>query len=81
MKKSIDYAFDDHPAGGERARASWAVAVADDCDECDDIRVELTVEEEDRRGAGIIAHLTPEGARRLRAALATALREVGQPPG
>jgi len=78
MKKSIDYAMDDHPRGGERLPASWAVAIADDCDECQDIRVELTMEEEDRRGTGVISHLTPQSARRLRAALAEALRQLGE---
>jgi hypothetical protein len=78
MKKSIDFAMDDHPKGGERPPASWAVAIADDCDGCDDIRVELTVEEEDRRGTGIISHMTPRSARRLRAALAEALRQLGE---
>jgi len=78
MKKSIDFAMDDHPPGGERPPASWAVAIADDCDECQDIRVELTVEEEDRRGTGIISHLTPDSARRLRAALAEGLRQLGE---
>ena len=78
MKKSIDYGMDDHPQGGERPPASWAVAIADDCDECQDLRVEITVEEQDRRGAGIITHLTPQSARRLRAALAEALRQLGE---
>jgi len=78
MKKSIDYAMDDHPPGGERPPASWSVAIADDCDECGDIRVEITVEEENRRGTGIISHLTPQSARRLRAALAEGLRQLGE---
>lgn len=78
MKKSIDYGMDDHPRGGERTPASWAVAIADDCDDCGDIRVEVTVEEEDRRGTGIITHLAPRSARRLRAALAEALRQLGE---
>ena len=78
MKKSIDFAMDDHPRGGERPPSSWAVAIADDCDECQDLRVELTVEEEDRRGMGIISHLSPQSARRLRAALAEGLRQLGE---
>ncbi len=78
MKKSIDDGLDDHPPGGERLPATWAVAIADDCEECDDIRVELTVEERGRAGAGIVAHLTPVSARRLRTALTTALRELGE---
>jgi hypothetical protein len=57
------------------------VAVADDCEGCDDLRVVLTVEEQGRHGAGLIAHLAPATARRLRVALASALREIGEDPG
>lgn len=78
MKKSIDDAFDDHPADAERPRTSWAVRITDDCEDCQDIRVELTVEEDGRRGTGLVAHLDPASARRLRAALTDALREVGE---
>jgi len=82
MKKLADYGTDDHPGGDpERAPAAWAVAILDDCDGCDDLRVELTLEEEGRPGRGVVAHLGPTTARRLRAALATALRELGEPPG
>ncbi len=78
MKQSVDFALDDHPPDGERPRVSWAVAITDDCEACDDLRVEVTVEEEGRRGGGLTAHLAPESARRLRAALTTALRELGE---
>lgn len=82
MKKSIDYAFDDHPEDDEeRPRISWSVAVLDDCEGCEDLRVELVVEEEGGSGAGLVGHLAPATARRLRAALAAALREVGEDPG
>ena len=82
MKKSIDYAFDDHPEGDEdRPQASWTVVLADDCEACADLRVELTVEEAGRAGTGMIAHLSPDSARKLRAAVAAALREMGEPPG
>ena len=82
MKKSIDYSLDDHPAGGEdRLPASWSVALFDDCDGCGDLRVELTLEEAGRAGAGVVAHLAPSTARRLRAAVAAALREMGEAPG
>jgi hypothetical protein len=82
VKKSIDFGIDDHPADDdERVRAVWAVAVFDDCDECNDIRVELTLEEEGRAGTGVVAHVSVGTARRIRAALAAALREVGEPPG
>ncbi len=82
MKKLADYGLDDHPADdAERAQLAWAVAMLDDCDECDDLRVELTLEEAGSPGAGMVAHLSPETARRLRAALALALREIGEPTG
>jgi hypothetical protein len=81
MKKQADYGFDDHPEDDpERARLAWAVAILDDCDECGDLRVELTLEEAGRPGTGLVAHLAPESARRLRAALATALRDLGEDP-
>jgi len=80
MKKLADYGADDHPAGDpERAPASWTVVLLDDCEPCDDLRVELTLEESGRPGAGVVAHLAPATARRLRAALALALREMGEP--
>lgn len=79
MKKLVDYGRDDHPADDtERAQVAWAVAVLDDCDECGDIRVELTVEEMGSPGSGLVSHLSPATARRLHAALRAALREVGQ---
>ena len=80
VKKLADYGRDDHPADDpERAQVSWAVAALDDCAECADPRVELTVEEVGRPGTGVAAHLAPQTARRLRAALKTALREMGEP--
>ena len=82
VKKLADHAFDDHPEDDpERARLAWAVAALDDCDACGDLRVELTVEEVGRAGTGLVGHLAPDSARRLRAALATALREIGESPG
>jgi hypothetical protein len=83
MRKSIDDAVDDHPAADdERPPVSWAVAVSDDCDACGagDLRVVLTVEEQGRAGYGLVAHLAPDTARRLRAALAAGLREMGENP-
>ncbi|HEX9545798.1 MAG TPA: hypothetical protein VF942_00590 [Acidimicrobiales bacterium] len=81
MKKLADYGLDDHPADDpDRSQLAWAVAVLDDCDECGDIRVELTLEEAGRPGTGLVGHLAPATARRLRAALALALREVGEAP-
>jgi hypothetical protein len=79
MKKLIDYGIDDHPADDpERVQITWIVAVLDDCGECEDPRVELTVEELDKKGTGLVAHLSPATARRMRSALATALREIGE---
>jgi len=82
VKKSIDFSFDDHPSGDEeKPRVAWAVAVLDDCDGCDDLRVEVVVEGEGAHGTGVVAHLSPATARRVRAALAAALREIGEDPG
>jgi hypothetical protein len=81
MKKLADYGRDDHPAEDpERAQIAWAVAALDDCDECGDLRVEVTVEEVGRPGTGLVAHLAPASARQLRAALGLALREIGESP-
>jgi len=79
MKQSVDDAFDDHPIGAERPRVSWAVVIADDCEDCEELRVELTLEEDGKRGTGLTAHLAPATAKRLRAALATALKQLGDP--
>lgn len=84
MRRSIDDATDDHPAGAEdRPPASWAIAVSDDCEECGEaeLRVVVTLEEIGRSGAGIVGHLAPATARRLRAAIAAALREIGEETG
>jgi hypothetical protein len=81
VKKSIDFFLDDHPGDDEeRPRTAWAVSVVDDCDGCQDLRVELNLEEEGGAGAGITAHLSAANARRLRAAVAAALREIGEEP-
>jgi hypothetical protein len=79
MKKLIDYGRDDHPGDDpERAQLAWTVAIMDDCDGCDDIRVELTLEDVGRPGQGLVAHLSPATTRQLRQALTGALREVGE---
>lgn len=81
MKKLADHGQDDHPADDpERTPVAWAVAAIDDCEECSDLRVELTVEEMGRPGTGIVGHLAPRSARQLCAALKTALRELGEQP-
>lgn len=80
MKKSVDFSVDDHPADDdERPPVAWAVAASDDCDACGDTRVEVTFEEQGRAGLGVVAHLAPATARRLRQAIAVALREIGEP--
>jgi hypothetical protein len=80
MRKLEGQGFDDHPEDDpDRARLSWTVSVLDDCDGCDGTRVEVVLEEVGRPGAGLSAHLAPGTARRLRAALAHALREIGEP--
>jgi hypothetical protein len=82
VRRSIDDHADDHPPGDEeRLPASWAVGISDDCEGCDDLRVVLTLEEVGRAGYGIVGHLAPDTARRLRAALADALKEMGETPG
>ncbi|HWH35850.1 MAG TPA: hypothetical protein VNT56_11095 [Acidimicrobiales bacterium] len=81
MKQLADYGQDDHPDDDpEHARLAWAVASLDDCDGCEDVRVEVTLEELGRPGTGLVAHLAPESARRLRRALTRALSEIGEDP-
>jgi hypothetical protein len=82
MRRSIDDAADAHPPGDEdKPTASWMVQLLDDCEACGDLRVSVTVEDLGGAGLGVVAHLDPTGARRLRVALADALREVGEDPG
>ena len=84
MRRSIDdhpMSPDELPPGAEDATlVSWAVAVSDDYDDAEP-RVVLTVEEVGHAGAGLVAHLGAAQARRLRAALRDALREIGEPAG
>ena len=84
MRRSIDDALDDHPAGDDdRPPASWAVALSDDCEACGEgeLRIVLTLEEAGQAGIGLVAHLAPDTARRLRVAIADGLREIGEDPG
>ena len=79
MKKLADYGRDDHPADDpERAQVAWSVVALDDCDECGDVRVVLTLEEVGSPGTGLAAHLAPDTARQLRSALVRALSEIGE---
>jgi hypothetical protein len=84
MRRSID----DHPFSPDELppddddvqRLSWAVAISDDYEDAEP-RVVLTVEEVGRPGEGLVAHLPPAVARRLRVALRDGLRELGEDPG
>lgn len=79
VKKLIAQGLDDHPADDEdKVPIAWTVAVLDDCEGCGDLRIEVTLEEVGRAGYGEIAHLSPEGARRLRDSITRALAEIGQ---
>ncbi len=86
MRRSIDdYPFDpaDYPRDGadeELTPVSWAVAVSDDYADAEP-RVVLTVEEVGRAGTGTVVHMGAAVSRRLRAALADALAEVGEDSG
>ena len=84
MRRSID----DHPFDPsadpvvaddpDLQPVSWAVAISDDYDDAEP-RVVLTVEEVGHAGAGLVTHLSPTVARRLRVAIADALKEIGEP--
>jgi len=84
MRRSIDdqplTAADLPPGADDATPASWAVAICDDYDDAE-ARIVLTVEELGQAGAGIVVHLDPDHARRLRGALHDALREIGQDHG
>ncbi len=86
MRRSIDdYPFDptDYPPAYEEDELtpiSWGIAISDDYDDAEP-RVVLTVEEVGRAGAGLVGHLNPVIARRLRVAIRDALREIGEEPG
>jgi hypothetical protein len=83
MRRSIDDSLDDHPADDEFPPVSWMVGLNDDPDVSSDgtPRVSLTLEERGHAARGIVAQLAPATARRLRAAIAAALREIGEAPG
>ena len=82
VRRSIDdYPFNpaDLPPGDddEFSPVSWAVAIADDYEDATP-RVVLTIEEVGQAGYGFVAHLPPHLARRLRAAIGDALKEIGE---
>jgi hypothetical protein len=77
IKKLVAQGFDDHPEDDpDRARMSWTVSVLGE-----GTRIELVLEDVGRPGAGLNAHFAPATARRLRAEVARALREIGETPG
>jgi len=83
MRRSID---DDQvpvpPAddADDWTEVNWALGICDDYDDAAP-RLQLTMEEVGAAGTGLVAHLDPDRARRLRLALGSALKEIGQDPG
>ena len=83
MRRSIDDDQIDVPPSDDAddlVAVNWAVSICDDYDDAG-LRVQLTVEEVGSAGTGLVAHLTPAQARRLRLALRSALKELGQDLG
>lgn len=83
MRRSIDDDQIDVPSTDDAdglAPVNWAVSICDDYDDAE-VRVQLTVEEVGAAGTGLVAHLTPAQTRRLRLALRSALKELGQELG
>ena len=79
MRRSIEYGVDDHPGDDdERPPVQWSVNFSDDCDACQDLRVDLTLEEIGAAGLGLTAHLSPDSARKLMSAMGLALKEMGE---
>ena len=64
----------------ELVPVNWAVSICDDYDDADG-RVQVLVEEVGTDRTPFVAHLDADRARRLRLALASALKELGQDPG
>lgn len=88
MRRSIDddqlpappVSEDDYDTSNLPAPMNWSVMICDDYDDME-IRVQLTLEEVGAPATGHVAHMSPDQARRLRRALRSALKEVGQDPG
>ena len=86
MRRSID----DHPFDPtadpvvaddpDLTPVSWAIAIADDYDDAEP-RIVLTVDEMGKPGEGLVAHLLPAEARRIRLALRDALKQIGEDQG
>ena len=81
MRRSIDVVqinATDLPEGlDDPTPVTWAIAISDDYDDAEP-RVQLTVEPLGQPGKGLVAHLAPNNARRLRKAIADALHEIGE---
>ena len=80
MRRSIDDAPVPAPADDDLTSVSWSVGICDDYDDAG-LRVQLTVEELGAPATGLVAHLDPDAARRLRLALRSALKELGEDVG
>ncbi len=84
MRRSIDDDQvplpEDENEEDELVPVNWAVSICDDYDDADG-RVQLLVEEVGSDRTPMVAHLDADRARRLRLALASALKELGQDPG
>ena len=83
MRRSIDVVqldLTDLPEGlDDPTPVAWTVSVSDDYVDAEP-RVQMTVERVGDAGNGLVAHLSPTNARRLRTALADALKEIGEQP-
>ena len=79
MRRSIDDlpVIELPPGVEDDSPVAWAVSICDDYDDSAP-RVILTVEEIGHAGTGLVAHLEPSHARRLRVALRDALTEIGE---
>jgi hypothetical protein len=79
VRKSIDFANVPSP-DEDLPDMAWIVGAADIFDD-GAARVFVVLEEQGRAGYGQSVYLTPDEARRLAAALRSALREIGAAPG
>ena len=70
----------DEAEAADLTPVNWAVSICDDYEDAAP-RLQLLVEEVGAAGTGLVAHLDPERARRLRLALAAALAELGEDRG
>jgi len=88
MRRSIDDDQVPTPSNGDDPPSpdlawpdlNWAVSICDDYEDAG-LRVQLTMEEVGAPATGLVAHLDPAQARRLRLALRSALKELGEDPG